>query len=415
MGPSAPDPETGPVNGPPAAPNRNGNGANRGPEAARGLRFVSVYLENWRNFRRVDAALQQRVFLVGPNASGKSNLLDVFRFLHDIVSIGGGFQEAVRKRGGVSKIRCLAARQYPDIVLRLGVGGNGGSPDWLYELHFSQDNRQRPVIRKERVVRGGSDLLVRPDQGDRDDPARLTQTFLEQVNVNQQFRELAAFFASVHYLHIVPQLVREPDRSVGQKNDPYGGDFLEQIARTPQKIQGARLRRILNALRVAVPQLREVKLQRDKRGTPHLQGRYEHWRPQGAWQAEDQFSDGTLRLMGLLWATLDGTGPLLLEEPELSLHSAVVRFLPQMFARIQRKFGRQVMISTHSPDLLRDDGIGLDEVLLLTPEAEGTSVRPGTAFREIKALLDSGIGLADAVLPHTQPQEVAQLSLFGTE
>lgn len=36
--------------------------------------------------------------------------------------------------------------------------------------------------------------------------------------------------ASVRYLHIVPQLIREPDRSVGRVNDPYGGDFLEQIA-----------------------------------------------------------------------------------------------------------------------------------------------------------------------------------------
>jgi hypothetical protein len=75
----------------------------------------------------------------------------------------------------------------------------------------------------------------------------------------------------------------------------------------------------------------------------------------------------TLRLLGLLWVVLDGVGPLLLEEPELSLHPEVVRFIPQMFARMQRRSGRQVMVSTHSTDLLRDEGIGLDEVLLLLP------------------------------------------------
>ena len=142
---------------------------------------------------------------------------------------------------------------------------------------------------------------------------------------------MADFFTSIRYLHIVPQLVREPDRSVGRRNDPFGGDFLEQIARTPEKTQKARLHRILEALRVAVPQLKELELWRDVRGTPHLRGKYEHWRPQGAWQTEEQFSDGTLRLMGLLWAVLDGSGPLLLEEPELSLHPEVVRFIPQMF------------------------------------------------------------------------------------
>lgn len=53
---------------------------------------------------------------------------------------------------------------------------------------------------------------------------------------------------------------------------------------------------------MAVPQLEDFELWLDIRGTPHLRGKYEHGRPQGAWQTEDQFSDGTLRLMGLLWA-----------------------------------------------------------------------------------------------------------------
>ena len=383
--------------------------------AVRPLRITRVHLENWRNFASVDVELQRRVFLVGPNASGKSNFLDAFKFLHDIVSVGGGFLEAVTRpqRGGVSRLRCLAARRFPDIVVRIGLGSEGSNSDWEYELRFSQDNRQRPVIKRERVLKGGVELLSRPDEKDRVDPERLTQTYLQQVNVNQQFREVATFFGSIRYLHIVPQLVREPDRSVGRRNDPFGGDFLEQIARAQEKTQKARLRRIRDALRVAVPQLSELELYRDARGTPHLRGKYEHWRPQGAWQTEEDFSDGTLRLMGLLWAALEGTGPLLLEEPELSLHPDVVRFVPQMFARIQRRVGRQVLISTHSSDLLRDEGIGLDEVLLLEPGEEGTSVRLANDFAEIRALLEGGVSLAEAVIPRTRPRRVEQLALFG--
>ena len=143
----------------------------------------------------------------------------------------------------------------------------------------------------------------------------MKQTYIEQVYVNQPFRDVANFFATVRYLHIVPQLVRDPDRSIGRREDPFGGDFLERIAGTSDKTRNSRLKRIVNALRVAVPQLKELELWRDVRGTPHLRGKQEHWRPQGAWQTEDQFSDGTLRLLGLLWATLDGSGPLLLEEP----------------------------------------------------------------------------------------------------
>ncbi len=117
--------------------------------------------------------------------------------------------------------------------------------------------------------------------------------------------------------------------------------------------------------------------------------------------------------MGLLWAILDGTGPLLLEEPELSLHPAVVQYLPEMFTRIQRRYGRQMVVSTHSSELLRGEGIGLDEMLLLQTGGEGTTVRPASDFQEIRDLLEGGLSLADIVLPMTRPKDAQQLALFG--
>ena len=125
-------------------------------------------------------------------------------------------------------------------------------------------------------------------------------------------------------------------------------------------------------------------------------------------------SDGTLRLIGLLWAFLDGDHPLLLEEPELSLHSGVVRHIPAMMARAGRKAGRQIILSTHSRELLLDVGIGPEEVVLLIPSQEGTQAVLATADREIRALLEGGVPMADAVFPRTAPEQAAQLALFGT-
>ena len=119
------------------------------------------------------------------------------------------------------------------------------------------------------------------------------------------------------------------------------------------------------------------------------------------------------RLLGLLWIALAGNGPLLLEEPELSLHPEVIRYIPQMFGRMQGRSGRQIMISTHSPDMLRDEGIGLDEVLLLDPGKEGTSIRTARSSRQITALLDGGMPLSEAVIPRTAPRNARQLTLFG--
>ncbi len=377
------------------------------------MRFTKIHLENWRNFTRVDVQLQQRMFLVGPNASGKSNLLDAFRFLHDLTRVGGGLEKAVSDRGGVSRLRSLAARRYPEIIIDVSIE-NGDNASWRYRIGIIQDNNSRPFLKEEKVWKSGKLLLERPNPQDNNDRELLRQTHLEQINSNREFREIAEFFNTISYYHIVPQLIRDPERSVGRKLDPYGGDFLEQIASAPKRTQESRLRRIQNALRVAVPQLQELTQYKDERGVPHLRAKYDHWRSKGAWQTEADFSDGTLRLMGLLWALLDGTGPLILEEPELSLHAEVVSHIPEMMASIQRsqkKQARQILVSTHSSDLLKDEGIAPDEVLLLRPTRDGTTVEVSRDNTEIKQLLDAGLPLVDAILPHTRPPGAEQLSL----
>jgi predicted ATPase len=375
------------------------------------MRFLRLRLSNWRNFRNVDLLLARRAFIVGPNAAGKSNLLDSFRFLRDIAEPEGGFQRAVQKRDGVSQLRCLHARQSQiavEVELLLDADR------WTYRLEFGQETsgRRRPMVREERVTQNGKTILSRPDKQDRADENRLTQTYLEQVTANRDFRPIADALSEVRYLHVIPQLVRQPQHGNAGR-DPFGSDFLEQLAKTPKRTLEARLRKINQALRIAVPQMKELKLERDELGIPHLKGLYEHWRPNAGWQSEEHFSDGTLRLLGLLWAFLDGDAPLLLEEPELSLHAAIVRYIPSMMARAAGKRTRQVLISTHSSELLTDPGIAPEELVLLIPTPEGTEVKLAAADAEIVTLLQAGESPGSVAISQTSPADAAQLVMFG--
>jgi predicted ATPase len=373
-------------------------------------------LRNWRNFRSVDVQFTERMFIVGPNAAGKSNLLDVFRFLRDIAKPGGGLQSAISQRGGLSKVRCLAARREPDVEIEVHLSDNASEDDWRYSIGITQQVRgyRQPILRHEKVWKGGDLLLERPDHDDETDELRLTQTHIEQISANAGFREIARFFESIRYLHLVPQLLRHPEafQTSGVPEDPYGRNFLEMVAKTPDKTRKSRLRKIEAALREAVPQLRNLTDTKDEAGVPHLEAVYEHWRPNAGRQREDQFSDGTLRLIGLFWSLLEGESPLLLEEPELSLHSGIVSKLPALFHRLQRKRRRQIFISTHSGDLLSQKGIGGEEVVMLTPGQEGTKVELASSVDEVRDLLDAGMSVADVALPRTTPKGVNQLDLF---
>lgn len=380
------------------------------------MRLTHLTVKNWRNFKQADFDLQDRMLVIGPNASGKSNLLDALRFLAQVASPGGGFQNAVARRGGMARLRCLAARYFNKgrVTLRIEIRDDKRPSRWAYEVTFTgeQRGRRRPVLYEEVVETDERKVLRRPTRDDDEDRERMTQTHLEQVNANREFRPLVDYLRSIRYLHLVPHLIRDPERAGDRAMDPYGADFLLRIAETPEKTRLRRLRRINEALRVAVPQLDELKLAQDELGRWHLEARYKHWRPQPAVQNERDFSDGTLRLIGLLWSLLDGTkggGPVLLEEPELSLHSSVVRQLPTILSRVRRSGGPQVLLTTHSNELLEDSGLGKDEVVVLKPGAEGTEAHPASAEPDIQELLDSGLSLAQILFPQTEPQAVQEL------
>jgi predicted ATPase len=372
-------------------------------------------LKNWRNFRSIEIGLTERVFIVGPNASGKSNLLDAVRFLRDVAKPGGGLQQAIFQRGGVSKIRCLAARNEPDVELGVELKNGYNAPSWRYQIGFTQQVRghRQPVLRFEKVYRDDELVLERPEPEDEKDEVRLTQTHLEQINSNSEFREVSRFLESIRYLHLVPQLLKHPEafKGPGLTEDPFGKNFLEIVARTPEATRRSRLRKIEEALRLAVPQLINLSDAKDDAGVPHLEATYTHWRPNAGKQREDQFSDGTLRLIGLFWTLLDGDSPLLLEEPELSLHTAIVKKLPALFHKMQRKRRRQIFVSTHSWEMLEDRGIGGEDVVLLQPSNEGTIATVASTNAEIRKMLSSGLSIADVAIPSTAPQAVEQMSL----
>ncbi|GHU95248.1 chromosome segregation protein SMC [Bacteroidia bacterium] len=380
-----------------------------------------IKLLNWKNFQHCEVEVTDRCFIIGANASGKSNFIDVLRFLRDISKQAGGLQSAVEGRGGITKIRCLAARRQTNVAITVELGNpNEKANLWRYHIEFAhigggiRKNQVKIVSEDVFSYQQNKFVLQRPGNKHKEDGETLKYTHLEQATANREFRELQTFFQNIEYLNVIPQMVRESTSVVQSSTheDYYGRNFLERLSKMHERTRNAYFKKINSILKIAVPQLEELSFIKDDMGIPHLEARYKHWRRDGAKQQEAQFSDGTLRLIGFLFALIDNNGVILLEEPEINLHSGIIAQLPEFIAKIQRnkKTTSQILLTTHSYDMLSNEGISPDEVLVLQNTQEGTTVTKVSDIAEIKAIIDTGLSIADAVIPITKPENIQQFA-----
>ncbi|MBC6406879.1 MAG: AAA family ATPase [Rhodobacteraceae bacterium] len=390
------------------------------------MKITRIRLKNWRNFKEAETEINSNIlYVLGANATGKSNFLDALRFLRDVCKPkGGGLQTAIATRGGFSKIRCLFARGKgkgakgaTDLGIDVDLADAGGIA-WHYQLHVNfpgTGKRELARITLEKVVKKGAGgkeedtLLKRPSVEDEKDPERLHESHLEQLATNKDFRGIADFFSGITYVHLVPQLVKYGDRIGGHilEEDPFGQAFMQRIAQTAKKTRDSMLKKIAANLKAIVPGMEGLEFIKDENGFPHLEMLFKNYRRYPARQREDQFSDGTLRLVALMWLLLEKESvPLLLEEPELSLNEEIVAQLHTAFARLNRTKRRQIFISTHSYALLNNPGIDWESILRIGPTSNNEGSRIDPLMEQEKDLLRNGIPPSDALLPRPAQQSL---------
>ena len=374
-----------------------------------------IKLYNWKNFRDCEVILAERCFVIGANATGKSNFLDVLRFLRDIVKQGGGLQFAVNVRGGLKKIRCLAARQRTEVCVEVDISENGkNDPKWKYSLELVNTGggiqNVTALVNREEVYNyyTKEKILLRDNSFKDDDAETKKYTHLEQPTANAKFREIKDVFQTTEYLNVIPQFVRDADSimlSSGME-DYYGRNFMRRLALLNEKTRNKYLKIINEVLLTAVPQLENLSFVKDEKGFPHVEAKYHHWRARGSKQNEQMFSDGTIRLIGFLFAMLDGNGIILLEEPETNLHTAIVAAIPEFVAKVQRNKKRQVIITTHSYEILSNKGIRAEELVILRPSPEGTIAENSLENKAVSAMLEAGLSAADAAMAETRADNI---------
>jgi len=347
-----------------------------------------VRIKNYKSIAACNVQLKAPLaILVGPNGSGKSNFLDALRLISD--SLNTTLEQALRDRGGVNEVRRRSGGHPThftvqlDFTLRSGLRGF-----FAFEIAAIKDggfvvSQERCEVFKDWILEASYEVMSTRETPKTDlsiamPPVLHDRLYLVNAGSIKPFDEVFDALRSMGFYNLNPGVIRE-----FQRPDP--GTLLERDGRNLASVL-ARLHAhhpeimetIKGYLAAVVPGVEgaERRIYGPRETVQFLQRVPSQKHP---WKfSAINMSDGTLRALGVIVALLQTNSrtPSVvgIEEPETALHPAASGVLwDEIQAAAQET---QVLVTSHSADLLDRDDISLDFLLGVSSAENRTSIGP---------------------------------------
>ncbi len=332
-----------------------------------------VRLVNYRSIEKCDVRLGPLTYLVGPNGAGKSNFLDALRLVSDALTTS--LDQAVRERGGFYEI-CRRGSRSKRVSIEIELRLPQGSASYAITLEPTERSGFRVLAEGARLGRpsdpNGSGFSIRDGKLDSSEPALplppSNRLYLVTAANLLSFGRIFDALSRMAFYNLDPAAMRDPQPpDLGELLTRNGGN----AASVPDRLghDAAETKRVVEEyLSIVVPGVVGVR--------PETVGSREGLRfEQESAPGEginprfpaQSMSDGTLRALGVLLALFQsgpaGRRPSLvgIEEPETAVHPAAAAVLRDAIVEASRS--TQVLVTTHSPELLDDPDLDPDALL----------------------------------------------------
>jgi predicted ATPase len=389
-----------------------------------------VILRNYKSIAGCDVRPAQLSFLVGPNGSGKSNFLDALRFVADALRYS--LDHALRDRGGINEVRRRSGGHPTHFGIRLELRLPEAAGSYAFEVGAKK--RGAYVVQREEcelVVLGAEPRRehYRVEEGRvvactvKPEPAAVSdRLYLVNLSGVSAFRPVYDVLSGMGFYNLNPEEIRElqpPDPGDLLKRD---GSNLASVLSNLQAESPEAKARIEEYLAKVVPGIsgvepRAVGPKQTLEFRQEVRGANHPWR-----FLASNMSDGTLRALGVLVALFQTNGSadrrlVGIEEPEIALHPAAAGILTDGLRDATERV--QVLVTSHSPDLLDDKAIPDDSILAVVSEHGETRIGPlDEAGRSVLRdhLYTAGELLRmDQLRPDPELSQPRQIELFGSE
>lgn len=340
--------------------------------------ITRVIVKRFRSFPSIVLDMDNPVFVVGRNGSGKSNLSDVFAFVAEAMT--SPLQAVFDRKGGIAAVRNRSAVQSapPNIGIAFEFGSFNGVTGGRYAFEVrALPNYGFRIVREQCLVRkndGARWWFDRKDawtsNADGLTPAlEPTALALPLVGGDERFAPIFKVLGGMRVYSIEPAKLREmqdPDSGVALKPDGSNAASVLQELTRGEKEKTQELRdEIYRFLEAIVPETKSVVPK--KQGNKLSMSFSQEWGP-GKKLSFDAFnmSDGTLRSLGLIMAVFQKPSPslLVIEEPEATIHPGALGAVLDLIHKASKTM--QVIVTTHSPDLLDAEWMTEDNLRIVS-------------------------------------------------
>ncbi len=386
-------------------------------------RLLELEVQNFRSLRQVRIPLGPLNVLVGPNGVGKTNLLDVFRFLADIIQTD--IEPALESRGGFESTAFRGGSRPPsNIRIRLKATwtkhSSSNAPD-EYALQITRRRRdgRDALSRKEsfqfkRTKGRGRRITIQGEKAQVVDTRRseAEDTVTHSIGLQRfssglstlprlsddaggsEVATLAEGLAAFRVFDVDVVSARFPSRF--SSGTLAGTSLMEDASNlalflfTIKRNDLGAWQRLVADAREVLPQLEDVDFDfpsgaaREVIVVLHESGL----------RVPTQLADasyGTIRLLGLLALLYDPHPPALtcIEEIDHGLHPQALELLVERIREASER--TQFLIATHSPALA--DRLRPDELIVCERDDDGASQIPAVSQERLEAIVDRSEGL----------------------
>jgi len=413
------------------------------------MAIKNINVKNFKSFKEIEINLNKFNVLIGANASGKSNFIQIFKFLRDVIQLG--LDNAISLQGGLEYLRNINIGHYENFSVNISMDSDSGfiarrikkeligiktyESNYAFTMMFVNKDKDFEIIQdkltqkcdffsfkeykeelKEKEMLGKGEIIYKNDNG------KLSMNIKKPSKVPIEKEDILPKFIMEEKIPLKTLLLENPivllhpvekifndfaiydfDPKLPKKATPITGkaDLEEDgsnlsIVLKNITAEKSKKRTFCNLISELLPFIDDVDVERfaDKSLLFKLREKYF----KSDYLPASFISDGTIHITAMILALFFGKKPItIIEEPERNIHPYLISKLVKLMMDASRKeqmVNKQIIITTHNPEIVKN--AGMENLLLVARNEDGFSVvsRP-IDKEEVKTFLKNKIGIEE--------------------